>query len=74
MGSSMMHLVKFFLLGKKLYEQKRRCRYLHKINFFMSSVLSVEVLKLAITVIDGFFLFTRVSNLTKMIKQLHFKL
>ena len=53
MENSVVHLVKVFLLGKNSYdEQKRRCRYFAQNQFFMNSVLSVEVLKLAITTIN----------------------
>ena len=41
----MVHLVKFFHLGKRSYEQKCRCRYFAQINFFTDSVSSVRVLK-----------------------------
>ena len=41
----MVHLVKFFCLGKKSYERKRRGRYFPQNQFFTDSVSSVEVLK-----------------------------
>ena len=34
MGNSMVPLVKFLLLGKKSYEQKRRCRYFMQNQIF----------------------------------------
>ena len=51
MANSMVHLVKFFLLGKKSYEEKRRCRYFSQ-NIFFTDVLSVAVLKLAIITVN----------------------
>ena len=48
----MVLLVKFFLLGKKVLSKNINVGILHKIKFFADSVLSVGVLKLAITTIN----------------------
>ena len=52
MGNSMLLLVKFFLLGKKVLNKNVDVGILRKIKFFMESVLSVGVLKQAITNIN----------------------
>ena len=51
-GNSMVHLVKFFLLGKRSSEQKCKCRYFEQNQIFTDSVLSAGVLKLAITTMN----------------------
>ena len=51
-GNSMVHLVKFFLLGKRSSEQKCKCRYFEQNQVFTDSVLSAGVLKLAITTMN----------------------
>ena len=52
MGNSMVHLVKFFLLNKRSYEQKRKFSYFAQNQFFCDGVLNVGVLKLVITIIN----------------------
>ena len=52
MGNSMVHLVNFLLLGKKVMSKNVSVGVLCKTKFFMDSVLSVGVLKLAITTIN----------------------
>ena len=51
MGNSMVHLAKIFLWAKKSYEEKCRCRYFSQ-NIFFTDVLSIGVLKLAITTVN----------------------
>ena len=52
MKNSMVHLDKFFLLVKRCYEQKRKCRFFVQNQFFTDSILSVVVLKPTITTIN----------------------
>ena len=52
MKNSMVHLDKFFLLVKRCYEKKRKCRFFVQNQFFTDSILSVVVLKLTITTIN----------------------
>ena len=52
MKNSMVHLDKFFLLVKRCYEQKHKCRFFVQNQFFTDSILSVVVLKLTITTIN----------------------
>ena len=52
MKNSMVHLDKCFLLVKRCYEQKRKCRFFVQNQFFTDSILSVVVLKLTITTIN----------------------
>ena len=52
MGNLLLLLVKFFLLGKKVLNKNVDVGILRKIKFFMDSVLSVGVLKQAMTNIN----------------------